>query len=414
LNTELYIAKRITKTGDDKKQISGPIVQIAVFGISLGLAVMILSVAIVTGFKNQVSEKIIGFGAHIQVMNFDSNRSFETVPINKYQLSQPLLNKIKGIKHSQVFITKSGIIKTNNNIQAIILKGVDSEFDWSFIKKSLVRGEIFTVNDSVKTNKIIISEFISKLLNISIGDKIPVYFVQNPPRVRKFTVCGIYKTSIEDFDKTFAIVDIKHLQKLNGWNKNQVSGYEIIIDDFDNLKNLTDSVYDLAGFQFTEDGSTLKVENIKQQYPQIFDWLNLQNINVWIILALMLVVAGFNMISGLLILILERTNTIGILKALGYNSWKIRKIFLYQSGFLIAKGLFWGNIIGISLCLLQKHFSIIPLDETTYYINTVPINLQLLHIIYLNIGTLLLTLAMMIIPSFLISKISPAKAIKFN
>jgi lipoprotein-releasing system permease protein len=347
-------------------------------------------------------------------MNFDSNRSFETVPINKYQLSQPLLNKIKGIKHSQVFITKSGIIKTNNNIQAIILKGVDSEFDWSFIKKSLVRGEIFTVNDSVKTNKIIISEFISKLLNISIGDKIPVYFVQNPPRVRKFTVCGIYKTSIEDFDKTFAIVDIKHLQKLNGWNKNQVSGYEIIIDDFDNLKNLTDSVYDLAGFQFTEDGSTLKVENIKQQYPQIFDWLNLQNINVWIILALMLVVAGFNMISGLLILILERTNTIGILKALGYNSWKIRKIFLYQSGFLIAKGLFWGNIIGISLCLLQKHFSIIPLDETTYYINTVPINLQLLHIIYLNIGTLLLTLAMMIIPSFLISKISPAKAIKFN
>ncbi len=414
MNTELYIAKRITKKGDDKKQISGPIVQIAVFGISLGLAVMILSVAIVTGFKNQVSEKIIGFGAHIQVMNFDSNRSFETIPINRYQLPQPLLNKIKGVKHSQVFITKSGIIKTKDNIQAIILKGVDSGFDWTFIKKSLVEGEIFTITDSVKTNKIIISEFISKLLNIKIGDKVPVYFVQDPPRVRKFTVCGIYKTSIEDFDKTFAIVDIKHLQKLNGWNKNQVSGYEIIIDDFNNLQNLTDSVYDLAGFQFTEDGSTLKVENIKQQYPQIFDWLNLQNINVWIILTLMLAVAGFNMISGLLILILERTNMIGILKALGYSNWKIRKIFLYQSGFLISKGLLWGNIIGITLCLLQKYFSIIPLDEATYYIDTVPINLQILHIVYLNIGTLLLTLAMMIIPSFLISKISPAKAIKFN
>jgi lipoprotein-releasing system permease protein len=414
LNAEFFIAKKITQTQEGAKQISGPIVKIAVFGIALGLAVMILSVAIITGFKNEVSSKVIGFGSHIQVTNFDSNRSYETLPINRKQLSQPLLNSIPGIKHSQVFITKSGIIKTKENIQAVILKGVDKEYVWGFFEKCLVEGEVFELSDSAKSNKILISERIANLLQLNLNDKLTVYFVQDPPRMRSFKINGIYKTSIEDFDKAFALVDLRHLQRINGWEPDQVSGYEIIIDDYDQISALTDSVFEIAGYHFADDGARLKVANIKQLYPQIFDWLNLQNINVWIILALMLIVAGFNMISGLLILILERTSMIGLLKGLGYNNWRIRKIFLYQSGFLISKGLLWGNVIGIIICIVQYKFGIVPLDEATYYIDKVPINLKALHLVYLNVGTLVLTIAMMIIPSYLITKISPAKAIKFN
>lgn len=394
--------------------MSAPIVKIAMFGISLGLSIMILSMAIITGFKDEVSSKVIGFGAHIQVTNFDSNRSYETLPINKNQLSKSLLHSINGIKHSQVFITKSGIIKTKNNIQAVILKGVDKEFDWSFFEKSLVEGERFELEDSTKSNKILISEHIANLLKLKLNDKITVYFVQDPPRMRSFRISGIYKTSIEDFDKAFALVDLRHLQKLNGWTPDQVSGFEIMIDNYDDLQPLTDSVFEIAGYHFTDDGARLKIANIQQLYPQIFDWLNLQNVNVWIILILMLVVASINMISGLLIIILERTNMIGLLKGLGYNNWRIRKIFLYQSGFIISKGLLWGNVIGVVICIIQFYFGVIPLDEATYYIDKVPINLKISHLIYLNLGTLALTVAIMLIPSYLITKISPAKAIKFN
>jgi lipoprotein-releasing system permease protein len=414
LNAELFIAKKITQSGDSKQQLSAPVVKIAVFGIALGLAVMILSVAIITGFKNQVSGKVIGFASHIQVTNFDSNRSFETLPINRNQVSQPLLNNIKGIKHSQVFITKSGIIKTKDNIQAVVLKGIDKNYDLTFFENNLVEGNLIEITDSVKSNQIIISEYVANLLNLKLSDNLTVYFVQDPPRMRAFKICGLYKTSIEDFDKAFALVDLRHLQKLNNWELDQVSGYEIIIDEFENIEALTDSVVEIAGYNFTDDGARLKVANIKQLYPQIFDWLNLQNINVWIILTLMLIVAGFNMISGLLILILERTGMIGLLKGLGYNNWRIRKIFLYQSGFLILRGLVWGNIIGIGICMIQLQFGLVPLDEATYYIDKVPINLKIMHLVLLNAGTLVLTLAMMIIPSYIITKISPAKAIKFN
>lgn len=414
MNVELYIARKITKLEEAKKQISGPIVKISVFGIALGLAVMIVSVAIVTGFKNEVSDKITGFGAHIQITNFDSNNSFETAPIDKNQISTTFVKNIDGVNHCQVFVTKSGIIKTKDNIQAIILKGVDNNYNWDFLNEHIVEGQAFELKDSIKSKYILISEHISKLLKLNVGDKLTVFFVQDPPRMRPFIVSGIYKTSIEDFDKTFALVDMRHLQKLYGWSSDQVSGYEILIDDFSKLEALTDSVFDVAGYQFSENGAKLKISNIKSKYPQIFDWLNIQNVNVWIILSLMVVVAGINMISGLLILILERTNMIGLLKGLGYDNWRIRKIFLYQSGFLIAKGLLWGNLIGLSLCLLQKQFGLIPLDEATYYMDKVPINLEIGHIILLNMGTLLITLAMMILPSYLITKISPAKAIKFN
>lgn len=414
MSVELFIARKITGAEEGEKNISAPIVRIAIIGIALGLAVMLLSIGIVTGFKKQVKDKVVGFGAHIQITNFDTNNSYETQPINKNQVSLPLLNSIKGIRHAQIYITKSGILKTKDNFQAVVLKGVDQNFDWSFFNSSLIQGESFEISDSVKSKGIIVSDYMSKLLHLKVGDKVTMYFMQDPPRMRPFVITGIYKTSIEDFDKVFALVDIRHLQKLNDWKSDQVSGYEILIDDYAQLEALTDSVFDVAGYQFTDNGAKLKITNIKQRYPQIFDWLNIQDINVWIIMVLMLSVAGFNMISGLLILILERTSMIGLLKALGYNNWQVRKIFLYQSGFLIGKGMLWGNVIGIGFCLLQKYLGIIPLDESVYYVSTVPIDLKLIHVLALNVGTLLVILSMMILPSLLISKISPAKAIKFN
>ncbi len=414
VKAEYFIAKRISGSGAGEQRFSGPIVNISVVGIALGLAVMILAVAIVTGFQKQVTNKVIGFGAHIQITNFDSNNSFETQPIDRNQVSVSLLKQVKGIRHAQVFITKSGIIKTNDQIQAIVLKGIDAGFDWGFFESSMVRGDILTFSDTVKSNGIIISEYIANLLQLDLGSKLTVYFVQEPPRMRPFVVSGIYKTSIEDFDKAFAMVDMRHLQKVNGWEPEQVSGYEILINDFDQLIPLTDSVFEVAGYQFTPDGRKLKITNIKERYPQIFDWLNLQNVNVWVILCLMLLVAGFNMISGLLILILERTGMIGLLKGVGYNNWQVRKIFLYQASFLISKGLLWGNALALILGLAQKYFKLIPLDEATYYMDAVPINLIWWHIVLLNVTTLLITVVMMLLPTWLITRISPAKAIKFN
>ena len=414
MNTELFIAKRIFSDKTVKKGISQPIVTIAVFGIALGLAVMILSVAIVTGFKSEISNKVIGFGSHIQIVNYDTNISFETAPINKQQSFYSDIDELKGIKNIQEFAIKAGIIKTKTDIQGIVLKGIGSNFDWSFFDQNMVEGESFRVNDSARTNNIIISNYIAKLLNLKLGDKIAAYFIQQPPRMRSFTISGFYETNLAEFDEKFAVVDIKHIQKLNNWTEDQISGFEVLIEDFSQLDKMTEDVRDIVGFHFNPDGTKLKVLSIKQKYPQMFDWLNLTDMNVWVILILMISVAGFNMVSGLLILILERTNMIGILKAVGTKNWSIRKIFLYQSGFLISKGMLWGNIIGIAICILQAQFQIFKLDPTSYYLEAVPINLKLWHILALNSGTLVITVIMLVIPSYIISRLSPEKTIRFN
>jgi lipoprotein-releasing system permease protein len=278
----------------------------------------------------------------------------------------------------------------------------------------MVEGSVFQVNDSATINSIIISKHIARILNLNVGDKILAYFIQEPPRMRAFTISGIYETSLAEFDEKFALVDIKHIQKLNNWTDNQISGFEVLINDFNNIDKLTQDVRDIVGFNFNLDGTKLRVMSIKEKYPQMFDWLNLTDMNVWVILILMISVAGFNMVSGLLILTLERTNMIGILKAMGTKNWSIRKIFLYQSGFLISKGLFWGNIIGIAICFLQAKFQIIKLDPTSYYLDAVPINLKLWHILALNSGTLAITVIMLVIPSYIISRLSPEKTIRFN
>jgi lipoprotein-releasing system permease protein len=414
MNLPYFIANRLIKGRAEGSSFSRPINVIAVIGIAMGLAVMILAVSILAGFKTQIREKVVGFGANIQIVNFDSNLSFETAPINEGQDFIPKIKQIPGIRHVQVFATKAGIIKTNDEIQGVVLKGIGSDFDWSYFSSNMVEGNVFTVNDTSLTNNVIISKKIAGMLKLRKGDSFVMHFVQDPPRMRKFTISGIYETSFEQFDEMYVFCDIGHIKRLNGWKNDQVSGFEIFIKDFDKLDDMTMAVRDAVGYKIMEDEEKFKVTNIRIKYPQIFDWLNFQDINVMIIIFLMLVVAGFNMISGLLILILEKTNMIGVLKALGSNDETIRRIFLYQAAWLIGKGLFWGNLIGIGLAFLQLKTGLVSLDPTSYYIKTVPVNLQLSHILLLNAGTMAAILIMLLVPSNLISRITPVKAIKYD
>jgi len=414
MNLPYFIAQRLIKGRREGTSFSRPINVIAIIGIAMGLAVMIVAVAILTGFKQQIREKIVGFGSNIQISNFDSNISFETAPIRQNQEFIPKIKNIPGISHVQVYATKAGIIKTDADFQGVILKGVGSDFDWSYFSKNMIDGSAFTVTDTARTNNVIISKKISDMLLLKTGDSFAMHFVQDPPRMRKFTVSGIYETSLEEFDKIYVFCDIGHIKRLNGWDDDQISGFEIFIKDFDRLDEMTMSVRDAIGYQVLEDEEKFKVTNIKMKYPQIFDWLNFQDINVIIIIFLMLVVAGFNMISGLLILILEKTNMIGILKALGSEDVTIRKVFLYQAAYLISKGLLWGNLIGIGIAFIQLKTGLVTLDPSSYYIKTVPVNLDLIHILILNAGTLAAILVMLLVPSNLISRITPVKAIRYD
>jgi len=414
LNLELFIAKKITTNEKGDGNISHPIISIAKVSIALGISIMILAVAIVTGFKSEITNKVIGFGSHIQITNYDNNSSFETQPIDKSIISVNHIENIPGVLHIQSFATKPGILKTQSEIQGIVLNGIGLDYDWSFFENHLVDGNTIHLSDSTKSNDILISEKLSQLLQLKTGDKLSVYFIQQPPRMRRFTVAGIYNTGMNEFDQLFLICDMRHIQKLNDWTEEQVSGYEIFIEEFNDLDLVEQQVKGITASSFTEDGASLKVRSIVRKYPQIFSWLDMLDVNVWIILSLMILVAGFNMVSGLLIIILEKTNMIGILKALGTPNWSVRKIFLYQSAMLIGKGMLWGNLIGITICLLQHVFEIIPLDPTNYYVDTVPVNLKLSHLLLLNLGSLLATVSMLLIPSYLITKITPAKAIKFD
>ncbi|MDX9946878.1 MAG: ABC transporter permease [Bacteroidales bacterium] len=414
MNLPYFIARRLIRGRTEKTSFSRPINVIAIVGIAMGLAVMIIAVAVLTGFKQQIRDKIVGFGSNIQILNFDSNLSLETIPVSDTQAFIPRIREMGGIKHVQVFATKAGIIKTTEAIQGVVLKGVGSDFDWDFFRSNIIDGTVFSVSDTGRTNEVIISKKISDMLRLKTGDSFAMYFVQDPPRSRRFTVCGIYETSLEEFDKMYVFCDIGHIKRLNGWTDDQVSGFEIFIDDFDRLDEMTLAVRNQVGYRLLEEETKFKVTNIRSRYPQIFDWLNFQDMNVFIIITLMLLVAGFNMISGLLIIILEKTNMIGVFKALGSDNGTIRKIFLYQAGWLIAKGLLWGNIIGLGLAFLQLKTGIISLDPSSYYIKTVPVNMELSHIILLNAGTMIIIILMLLVPSQLISRITPVKAIRYD
>lgn len=407
LNYELFIAKRISFSKEGGTFISRPIIRIAMSGVALGFAVMVIALGIVTGFKKEIREKVIGFGSHIQVSNYDENNSFETKPISD---KQPFLAELKNdpaIGHVQTFATKAGIVKTNEEIEGVVAKGIGADFDWSFFETRMAEGSILQFHDSAKSNDVVISRILSQKLNLHTGDDLVMYFIQQPPRARKFRIAGVYETGLEEFDKLYLFCDIAQIQKLNDWKQDQVGGFEIKIRDFDDLEKTGSKVYAMTG-------SDLNAKTIKEMYPQIFDWLDLQNINAIIIITLMIIVAGINMISALLIIILERVNMIGTLKALGAGNISIRKIFIYVSGFLLFRGLLIGNLIGIGLCLLQQNFQWIQLDQESYYISHVPVSLNLIHILLLNCGTLLTCLGMLVLPSVIITRISPIQAIKYS
>ncbi len=414
LNLELFIARKIYFGGGIKQKVSSPAIKIAVAGIALGLAAMVLSVCIVVGFKKEIRDKVIGFGSHIQITNFGNNMSYDVNPIRMTDSLAVALENNSEIKHIEVFATIPGIIKTDTEFQGVMLKGVGADYDWTFFKQNMLKGDILHKSDTSTVNQAIISKYIADRLELKLGDSFITYFIQDPIKARKFEITGIYSTNFEDYDKLFIVTDINMVQRLNGWSKDQVSGIELTLKDYDRLAEVkNDLFYQMAG-SHDGDGQALYTRSIEEMNPMIFSWLSLLDMNVWVIIILMLAVSGFTMISGLLIIILERTNMIGILKALGARNFRIRKVFLYISSFLILKGMLWGNVIALGICVLQKMFGIIKLDPATYYVSEMPVDINPLYIILINIGALLISLAMMIGPSYLIARISPAKSIKFE
>lgn len=413
MNIEYFIAKRI-HFRQDRKNVSRPAVRIAILGIAIGLAVMLIAVNVVLGFKQEIRNKTIGFGGHVQITNFDSNNSYEMMPVTMTDSLQQVLKDIPGVNKIQPFCTKPGIIKTKDLFQGIVLKGAGQDFDWNFFKSNLLEGDILHYHPDSISNDAIISKDMAKVFKLKMGDQFFSYFIQDNIRARRFKVAGIYSTNFSEYDKLFMITDLRHIQQLNNWKDNQFSGYEILINDFDNLNTIQDEVYfKTVGVQLP-DSSAYYVQSIREMNPQIFEWLDLLDFNVWVILFLMLAVAGFIMISGLLILILEKTSMIGILKSMGATNWSVRKVFLYHSLFLIGKGMLWGNLIGLSICALQYYFKIIPLDAVNYYTDAVPVLFNWSIIALLNAGTLAASLLMMIGPSYLITKILPAKIIRYE
>lgn len=415
MNAELFIAKRIYKgEKDNKKKVASPAIKIAIAGIALGLAVMIIAVCIIVGFKNEVRGKVVGFGSHIQITAFETNNSYEHPPIALSDSLSQILSSNKEIKHFQEFITKPGIIKTDNDFMGVVLKGVGESYDWDFFKTNMLEGDVIHRNDTSTTNSAIISKSIASKLHLNVGDRFTCYFVQDPVRARRFDIVGIYETNFEDWDKLFIITDKEILGKLNDWDEDLVSGIEVLVNDYSNLDITTQNLFFQMSSYNDRLGNALYTRSIKDINPMIFNWLSLLDMNVWVIITLMLIVSGFTMISGLLIIILERTNMIGMLKSMGARDLSIRKVFLYLSAFLIGRGMLWGNIIALIFCFIQDRFKILKLDPSTYYLSAVPVDLNPLYIILLNVGTLIVSLLMMIGPSYLVAKITPSKSIRFE
>jgi lipoprotein-releasing system permease protein len=408
VNLPAFIANRLS--GKDKENLSGPVIRISVVTIALGLSVMIVAVAVLIGFQTEIRNKVIGFSAHIRIDNFDSNASYEASPVSMDQPFYPELEDIQGIRHIQVFALKAGIIKTEDQLHGVVLKGVGPDYDWDFFKQHLISGSVIKVDDSTASGELLISGMISRKLKLKVGDDVRMYFLSGEdaqPRGRKFVVSGIYETGLEEFDQAYVIGDIRHIQSLNNWDATMVSGFEVFIDDFKSLDKMGEVTYKMIGYN-------LNAETVTDSYPQIFDWLRLMDINVVIILVLMILVAGITIISTLLIMILERTNMIGILKSLGIKNNDLRKLFLYLTARIILMGLLWGNLIGVGISLIQYYTKILPLDEESYYISYVPISLNITDILLINFATFILCLMMVLIPGYIIGKISPVKAIQYR
>lgn len=415
MDWKLFVARRIYRSKEGNKEVSKPAVLIATWGIAVGLAVMILSVAVVVGFKHEVRGKVVGLGSDITVTNFDAQKSYETVPVVAGDSLLDVLRTAEGVKHVQRYSTKPGMIMTDDNFLGMVLKGVASEYDWTFLKKHLLEGEIPAFSDTASTNRALISRTIANKLRVQTGDKLYTYYIEGENvRARRLEIAGIYQTNFTLYDDLFLITDLYTVNRLNSWKPDQVSGVELEVTDYELLETVKEIVREQMDMQTDRYGNTYYTQTVVDSNPQIFAWLDLLDMNVWVILILMTGVAGFTMISGLLIIILERTNMIGVLKALGADNLAIRKVFLSFSVFLIGRGMLWGNIIGLTFVGIQSYFRIFKLDPTTYYVDCVPVEFNLWWWLLLNVCTLIVSVLMLIGPSYLITRIHPAKSIRFE
>lgn len=415
MNFPLFIARRLYSDQGDKRKVSRPAIHIAVAGVAIGLAVMIISVCVVLGFKHTIRDKVIGFGSHIQVADFMTLQQMNQYPVVMNDSMIQVIKKAPGVKHVQRFAMKEGILKTDEDFLGVGFKGVGPEWDSTFIHENMVEGSIPKFDDQTSHNKILISKLMADKLRLKAGQRIFAYFIDhNGVRTRRFTISGIYQTNLKKYDEVMVYADLYTVVKLNGWEEDQASGAELTVNDFNQLQTTEDYIVKNINRTVDQYGETYSSATIKELNPQIFQWLNLMDLNVWVILGLMLAVAGVTMISGLLIIILERTSMIGVMKALGARNNTIRHTFLWFAAFIIGKGLLYGNILAFAILLIQKYTGLVKLDAQTYYVSTVPVEFNWIYIIALNVATLLISVFILVAPSYLISHIHPAKSMRYE
>lgn len=415
MNVPYFLARRIYADNDNQKKVSRPAVRIAIIGVAVGLAVMIVSVCVVLGFKHAIRDKVVGFGSHIQVAEFSMLQQGTDSPIEVDDSVMNVLQHIEGVKHVQRFAMKQGILKTDSDFLGVAFKGVGPEFDSTFIHQHLLEGVVPKFSDKSSGNKILVSKVMADKLKLTCGSRIFAYFIDDSGvRTRRFTIAGIYQTNLTQYDNVMCYVDLYTAVKLNGWQENMASGAELQVDHFDKLDEVENRVVKLVNRTTDKYGNTYSSKTIKELSPQIFSWLDLLDLNVWIILIIMMAVAAVTMISGLLIIILERTQMIGLMKALGARNPMVRHTFMWFAAFIIGRGLLWGNMIALALVALQYFTGIVKLDPATYYVSSVPVEVNVLFVVLLNIGTLLISLLVLIGPSFLISHIHPAKTMTYE
>ncbi|WP_299111843.1 FtsX-like permease family protein [uncultured Winogradskyella sp.] len=411
MNFELFIAKRIIGNKAYKSSVSAPIIKIGIAAIAIGIVVMLIAIATGLGLQQKIRDKVVAFNGHIEITNYDTNSSDESqVPISIQQDFYPQFNAVEGVKHIQGVASKFAVIRTETDFEGIVVKGVGSDYNWDYFKEFLVEGRVPDFSGQ-RNEDILMSSYIANRLGFNVGDKFQMLFTNDikelRTRIMAFNIVGIYNSGFQELDEKFCIADLRHIQRLNKWESDQIGSFEVFVNDFSELDNITVQVY-------KEAGSFLNARPVTQKYYTVFEWIKIFDSNTNVIIAIMIIVAGINMITTLLVLILERTNMIGILKALGSSNWTIRKVFLYNASYLIGLGLLWGNIIGLGLLFAQKYFKLFPLNPDTYYVSEAPVYLNWDYIVLLNIGTFVACLLMLMIPSVIISRISPVKAIRFD
>jgi lipoprotein-releasing system permease protein len=411
LNLEFFIAKRLISAKQHKSSISAPIIKIAIVAIAIGVIMMLVAFATGIGLQEKIREKMSAFTGHVTISSYDNNNSqVSLMPVSTDQDFYPEFTSVDGIEHIQATAYLGGVIRTETDFEGIIVKGVGTDYKWDYFEEFLVEGELPDVSGSLN-DEVLISKYTANRLGLEVGDKMPTYFIRDEtsktPLIRGFVVKGIYNSGFRDFDELYMLADIRHVQRINRWEKDEVGNFEVFIKDFSKVEEKGWEIYENTG-------SFLDTRTIKQQYYSIFEWLSLFDFNIALIIGIMILVAGINMITALLVLILERTQMIGILKALGSSDWTIRKIFLYNAGYLILLGLFWGNLIGLGLLFVQKYLKLIPLNPETYYVTEAPVYIGWEYILGVNLGTLLLCMLMLLIPSYIITRISPVRAMKFD